>query len=245
MNITVDNEQQHFVVVSGNSVSCLEFQMVYEQACELARRIKARSEGTLLAKGLAYLRNLVAPNKGEIGTVEQYSMYQTMLAGYSKLDDNATWFDARTPAEVQQILEDARNSGDIMRVFVGDVQTGRDWLDEYDTIGRIGRSSDWMKLPQVVPNGQSEGPALLSECIVRIFNVTKGTEVYRHPTYHTPKMELAEAASYDQADGYTHCVKMQCKDGNMESSCNFKSHAAASDWLAFMDGQTHDYPVGN
>ena len=243
MNITLNNEQQLFVITTGNSVSYLGFDVVYQQARELCRRLKAAATRTKLAAGMESLVDLVAPTEDEIGTLQQLQQHRLLMAGYTKLDDTATWFDARTPAGVQSALEAARRSNDVMRVFTGDTVTGRDWMEEYDTIGRIGRSGDAMKVPLLIPDGDNGGPALLTHCIVRIINVTKGKEVYRHPKYYTPKMELMDAASYDKAEGYTHCVKMQNKDGELETCANFKSNAEAGHWLAFMNGLAHDYPV--
>jgi len=240
MNIALNTEQQHFVVSTGNSVSCLGFRMVYEQALELARRFRAVSEKTRLAALGETLLNLVAPREDQIGTLEQYAQYQVLMAGYTKLNDNATWFDARTPVKVQRILEAARRSEDTFRVFIGDTGSGLDWMDPYDTVGRVHRSNDPMKVPLLVPAGQCGGPALLTHCIVRIINVTKGEELYRHPTYHLPKLELQEAASYDKADGYTHCVKVE-KDGEMDTLKLFESKGKAAHWLAFMNGDSHDF----
>lgn len=245
MNITLDNQQQLFVISTGNSVSCLGFNVVYQQARELCRRLKATAARTRLAAGMDALVELVMPREDQIGTIEQFQQHRALMEGYSKLNDSATWYDARTPAGVQRALESAMRSKDSIRVFTGDTVTGRDWMEEYDTIGRIGRSCGAMKVPLLIPKGEAGGPALLTHCIVRIINVTTGAEVYKHPKYHAPKMELVEAASYDKAEGYTHCVKMQNKDGDMDTCANFKSNADAGHWLAFMNGLTHDYPVGN
>lgn len=244
MNITLNNEQRLFVISTGNSVSCLGFDVVYQQARELARRLKATAASTRLAAGMEALVGLVMPREDQIGTLEQFQQHRALMAGYSKMEDNATWYDARTPAGVQLVLDAAMRSNHRLRIFTGDTVTGRDWMEEYDTIGRIGRSGGAMKVPLLVPKGDCGGPALLTHCIVRIINVTTGEEVYKHPKYHAPKMELAEAASYDKAEGYTHCVKMENKDGEMETCANFKSNAAAGHWLAFMNGSVHDYSVG-
>lgn len=244
MNIALNNDQKLFVISSGNSVSCMGFQVVYEQAVELARRIAAISEKTLLAKGLASLLNLVAPKQDQIGTMEQYEQYRILMAGYSKLDDTKTWFDARTPKKVQAVLEDARKSGDRVRIFTGDAETGRDWMEELDTIGRIGRSAGPMKSPLLIAAGECGGPALLTHCILRIVDLDTGSELYKHPKYFVPRMELLEAPSYEKASGYTHCVKVESKDGVLETHATFKSQAEAAHWLAFMSGQSHDYPTG-
>lgn len=242
MNITLDNEQRLFVISTGNSVSCLGFDVVYQQARELARRLKAIARPSSLAAGMDALVGLVMPREDQIGTIEQFQQHRALMAGYTKMNDSATWFDARTPAGVQLALEEARRSNDVMRVFTGDTLTGRDWMEEYDTVGRIGRSCGAMKVPLLIPKRDAGGPALLTHCIVRIINVTKGTEVYKHPKYHTPKMERVEAASYDKAEGYTHSVKMQNKDGEMEPCAHFKSSTKAILWMEFMAGLLHTHP---
>lgn len=240
MNIVLNNERQHYVISTGNSVSIVGFDVVYEQAREIIRRFKALSESTLLAKLGDALVNLVMPGEDQIGTVQLYSQYQALMAGYSKLDDKATWFDARTPGKVRRALEAARRSTDTFRIFSGDSTTGLDWMDQYDTIGRIQRSNDAMKVPLLVPSGQCGGPALWTSSIVRIINVTKGTEVYRHPNYHLPKLVMDEAASYDKSDGFTHCIKIE-KDGGLDTLKLFRSQGKAAHWLAFMNGESHDY----
>lgn len=37
-----------------------------------------------------------------------------------------------TDVKVARILEQSRLTGQRIRIFYGDVETGRDWLDEYD-----------------------------------------------------------------------------------------------------------------
>lgn len=241
MNITLNQEQKLFVISTGNSVSCLGFDVVYEQAVELSRRIKAVAERTQQSRGVDLLLNQIAPQKEQIGTLEQYGQYRALMAGYSKLEDDKTWFDARTPKKVQTALESARKSGDRLRIFSGSPETGRDWMEEFDTIGTIGRSMGPMKSPLLIAEGECGGPALLTHCIVRIVNLSTGEEMYRHPKYHTPKMELTEAASYDKVEGYTHSVKVESKEGVMETHANFKSQAEAAHWLAFISGHSHDY----
>ncbi len=232
MNITLNQDQQLFVIASGNSVSCMGFRVVYEQARELVRR---------LAKVGRVIFEL---KESEVGTLDQYTQYQTLMSEYGRIGDNKTWFDARTPLKVQAALETARKNGLLVRVFTGDAETGRDWMEEFDTIGRVGRSMGPMKTPLLVPENDCGGPALLTNCIVRLVDVQSGQELYRHAQYHVPKMELVECPSYEAASGYTHSVKVQSKEGEMDVHANFKSQAEAAHWLAYMNGVSHDYHSG-
>lgn len=234
MSITVslNTQQQLFVLSTGSSMSCLGFQVLYAQARELTRRLAKAG------------RKLFEPQESEIGTLGQYEQYQALMKAYTEIQDNKTWFDARTPKKVQSVLEETRKSGDRLRIFLGDPETGRDWLEEFDTIGTIGRSAGTMKVPLLIADGYG-GPAILTDCIVRLVNPDTGEELYRHPKYHLPRMELTLAADFDQAEGYTHSVKAESKDGMMETHANFKSQAEAAHWLAFMSGLSHDYHLGD
>lgn len=234
MSITVslNQQQQLFVLSTSNSVSCLGFQVLFEQASEIARRLAKAG------------RRLFEPKAAEIGTLAQYEQYQELLKAYAQLDDSKTWFDARTPQKVQSVLEAARKSGDSLRLFLGDTETGRDWLKEFDTIGTIGRSTGLMKVPLLIADGHG-GPAILTNSILRIVNLSNGQELYCHPKYQQPKLMLTPAADFDQAEGYTHSVKAENKDGVMETHANFKSQAEAAHWLAFMSGLSHDYHSGD
>lgn len=232
ITVSLNPQQELFVLSTGNSMSCLGFQVLYAQARELARRLAKAG------------RHLFEPQEAEIGTLAQYEQYQTLMKAYTQLQDNKTWFDARTPKKVQSVLEAARKSGDRVRIFLGDNESGRDWLDEFDTIGTIGRSTGTMKVPLLIAGGYG-GPAILTDAIVRIVNPETGEELYRHPKYHLPRLELTPAADFDQAEGYTHSVKAEGKDGVMETHANFKSQAEAAHWLAFVSGLSHDYHLGD
>lgn len=233
MEITLNNEQQLFVISSGNSCSCLGFKVVYEQACELARRLAKVGKA------------LFQPEESAIGTVSQYEQYQSLLSAYGQIKDEKTWFDGRTPEKVQKALETYRKSGEKVRIFYGDVVTGRDWLDEYDMIGRVGRSMGPMKSPLLIAPGECGGPSMLTSCIVRIIDIASGNEVYRHAQYHRPTMALVTAADYDQVAGYSHSVQVESLSGHMETQANFKSIGEAAHWIAFMSGQSHDYPTAD
>lgn len=96
---------------------------------------------------------------------------------------NGTAYHVETPDVVVKLLETYRRNGTRVRLFFGDAETGRDWLEELDTIGTIGRSMGKIKVPLLVKNDRSSGGgALLDHCIVRI-TVDK-QDVYRHPKYH-------------------------------------------------------------
>lgn len=224
-NVTLNEEQKLFVLSTGAGTSCLGFEVVFELALELANRV--------MAKGL----RVVLPTRGEIGTLWQYAQYQTLLSQYSTINDDQTWFDGRTPVQVQKALEKLRQSGKPVRIFLGDTKTGRDWMEEFDTIGSIARSMGPMKAPLI-----GDGHSVLTHCIVKLVNTATGEIVYQHPKYHLPKIELVKAPDYEKSSGYTHSVMVADADGDMQCHGNFKSSKAAQAWINFISGQTHKRP---
>lgn len=240
MQVTPNNDQKLFVIGTSGGYSCLGFDVVFNYVSELVARIS--KAGRILP--------VSAPMVDEIGTLKQYQDYQELMAVYRTIDDNETWFDASTPAPVRKVLERCRMNGKMVRVFHGDRVTGRDWMDEFDTVGRIGRSMGPMKVPLLVPQGENGGGALLSSCIVRIIDVDSNTELYRHPTYHCPELEIRAITDDFYMDlkgkkvilaqqGYTHSVWGRDKDGKEVQHANFKSLGRAAKYVAFMTGEIH------
>jgi hypothetical protein len=103
---------------------------------------------------------------------------------------NGTAYHFDTPDEIVTILEEARQSNRSIRLrfCFGDVETGRDWGETYDTTGYIGRSTGTIKIPLLLKKITSlVGGGLLDHCIVRIEKKNNGgsyREVYLHPKYH-------------------------------------------------------------
>ena len=106
--------------------------------------------------------------------------YRRMVSG--------TCYHADTPETVIDLLEHLRQTQRKVRIFYGDFETGRSWLDEHDCIGRIGRSMGPIKVPLLVEEGQCGGSALLDHCILRID--TPRRVLYRHPDFHIGVADL-------------------------------------------------------
>jgi len=104
---------------------------------------------------------------------------------------NDTAYHEKTPENIIQILESARTSNRLtcLRFCFGDVETGRDWGEVYDTTGYIGRSTGSIKIPLLIKTATSSGGGgILDHCIVRIERKEHDDktyhEVYRHPKYY-------------------------------------------------------------
>ena len=82
---------------------------------------------------------------------------------------NGTSYHQNAPDAVIRVLENAMRTNKRIRVFYGDTETGRDWMEIYDTIGTIGRSCGQNKIPLLIKNSRSYGGcAILTDCIVKI-----------------------------------------------------------------------------
>ncbi|GBG14383.1 uncharacterized protein NMK_1982 [Novimethylophilus kurashikiensis] len=241
--VSLNQDQRLFVIPSGGGYSCLGFDVVYNYITEFASRIA--KAGRAIS---------VTPQSAEIGTLKQYEDYLSLLQEYRAIEDKETWFDARTPEQVRKVLEAYRKSGNRVRIFLGDESTGRDWMDEHDMMGRIGRSMGPMKSPLLISDDEDGGPALLTSCIVRIVDVTTRKDVYRHPQYHLPEMELRSISDEDgytdskgkyvslAALGYSHGVWVKNQNGLLLNHANFKSYGKACNWMAFMSGDSFTQP---
>ena len=141
--------------------------------------------------------------------------------------DNGTCYDVNTAVGVIEELEKAQLSGARIRVFYGDRETGRDWCEENDTMGCIGRSTGSIKIPLLIKTRRSYGGgAILDSAIVKI--QIGRLVVYKHPNYHLPSMAIVP--SY--VPGYTTGVDF----GNSRQA-NFKTPEQAWRYIAFINGE--------
>lgn len=96
---------------------------------------------------------------------------------------NDTWYCLDTPDSVIQILDGAMKNHERICVFYGDTETGRDWMEIYDTIGYVSRSCGNVKIPLLIKNSRSiGGPCIFDGSIVNV-TIDK-VVVYQHPNYY-------------------------------------------------------------
>ncbi len=172
---------------------------------------------------------LVKPN---IQTVKSHGRTYRVFDG--------TYYDADTPDKVIQVLHNARKSGLRIRIHLGYTKVdtgredsiGRDWLDESDAEGRIGRSIGPVKVPLMIASTRSTGgPAILTACIVKITTTGKHRQVlYQHPAYHTEAITIQQIErTFNRGKVLTAAV---LRDG--EEHAAFESEDKARRWIARM-----------
>jgi hypothetical protein len=141
---------------------------------------------------------------------------------------NGTTYNEQTPQQVINWLETSRERGQRIRIFYGDTKTGRDWLEEYGTIGTVSRSTGSIKIPLLVANKRSIGGAsILENNIVRI--TTKDSagiikDVYKHSEYHTPEFKIHDYGETFSvyADGRAHAAGFTSKEQAARYVCFMK-----------------------
>ena len=106
---------------------------------------------------------------------------------------NGTFYDGRTPDKVCIILDELRQNRNTVKIHLGDTATGRDWNEEHDTIGHVGRSTGDIKIPLLVNTRSYGGPGLLDHCIVKIRTIGKHPRtLYQVDNYQAPAIEITD-----------------------------------------------------
>ena len=65
---------------------------------------------------------------------------------------NGMYFSESTNDKVCNILSTSKER---LRFYYGDIKTGKCWMEEYDTIGYVGKSSGSVKVPLLIKNSTS------------------------------------------------------------------------------------------
>jgi hypothetical protein len=152
------------------------------------------------------------------------------LGGLSFLTD--------VPKAAAIALATVYQTGRRVRIFVGDLETGTQWLEDWHVIGRIGRSAGNVKIPLLINNRRSHGGDPLNN-VIRVVDVTSGQDLYRAENYRLPVLTEYELDKpLHTSDGYTltHGVKLgRLSDGNVVA--RFTSKAKAQAWIGWQHGE--------
>lgn len=122
-----------------------------------------------------------------------------------KVSEHGTAFHIDTDNEICRILDEAIQSKKRLKIYLGDTKTGRDWNEEHDTIGRIGRSYGINKIPLLIRSSKSiGGPAILDYCIVKIKDIATGRTLFHVPNYYNGEFKIVPCNHL--TTDYTHSV---------------------------------------
>lgn len=127
-----------------------------------------------------------------------------------KVSESGTYYSNETPDELIRVLESLRGTTQRVKIYLGDGETGRDWMEEDSKIGKIGRSTGPIKIPILLRTTNSHGGgAILEDCIVKITTspATLARVLYQHPRYHQPIMEITNEGLEGKPE-YTHTLRI-------------------------------------
>lgn len=145
------------------------------------------------------------------------------------------YFNNETSDGVKQCIEYCYNSKLRVRIWYGDTDTGVSWLDEYDTMGTIGRSTGRQKIPLLIKNSRSSGGGgILCHCIIRIDVISSKRTIYEHPLFYVPLLTVATNNDNDTKNKYPLIVSK-----NNELQARFKSEKQAKNYIDFMLGNRY------
>lgn len=110
---------------------------------------------------------------------------------------NGTTYNDNTPDEVVDIINRYMGTDNRIRVFYGDVETGRDWGEENAVMGTVGSSSGHPKVPLMISRrGSLCGGAILAHCIVKIIDIGTRRTLYENPNYQYPVYRVDDCQVY-------------------------------------------------
>lgn len=159
------------------------------------------------------------------------------MSNHKYIQHAGLFFHPQTSMAVQTALANAFEGRQTVRLWYGDTVTGRAWAEEYDVLGKIGRSTGAIKVPLMVKAGEIGGPQLLDQCIVRIDIVARGKgasrTTYAHPSFHTGTWVVTPS----DLPEYTTIV---LNDGEVHA--RFKKPETAQRYVAFMQGTAYRRP---
>ena len=139
---------------------------------------------------------------------------------------NGTYYHVDTNDNVISVLEHARLNKVRVRVFYG--KDGLSWLDEYDIIGTISRSTGSIKAPLLIKSSNSfGGGVVLTDCIIKI-TIDKDV-VYRVPEYTEHVFNVVDS----DIPAYPYAVTVDGK----EHYARFTTKEKADNWIKFMKGE--------
>lgn len=111
------------------------------------------------------------------------------------------WFHVDTDQKVCELLNSLRANKTRVKIYLGDINTGRAWVEEFENTGTIGCSTGNVQIPLLISKPTAPGgSAILDNCIVGIRTVD-GKMLYSHSNFAAPNVEIREGSDLK---GYTY-----------------------------------------
>lgn len=98
---------------------------------------------------------------------------------------------------VISILEKLYNTNKRIRIFSGNTETGKNWNEENDVMGYVGKSTGDNKIFLLVNNSRSKGGIAISiNSILCIMNTSNSQIIYKHPLYKSDIWNILDCSVY-------------------------------------------------
>lgn len=108
-----------------------------------------------------------------------------LIVTYKLVQNNGiTYYHPETSDEIIEILENARLAGTRVRLWYGNISSGRAWGDCEE--GKLGRSGGAVQVPTITTHRKClGGREVLTHCIVKVeyANKQRGGVLWTHPDF--------------------------------------------------------------
>lgn len=133
--------------------------------------------------------------------------------------------------------EYARIQRERIRLWYGNVDTGRSWDDEYNVTGYIARSFGKYPIPILANNARSlGGGAILTDRIIRLDSTKTGKTLYKHPKFYVGSMEIVDEQDPElRNEGRLISVRTE----SLGCIARFETRKKADNWIKFMNGERY------
>ncbi len=136
-DITLNPEQRLYVIATEAGVTCFGFDNARDHAQQIAQRLD---------------RPDLMPTADDAASLTGYEKYLAAVRAWGEsAQGHRTYFDPGTDPRLARVLETCRRDGRKVRLVLGDTGTGASWLDEFDVVGTVGRSTGLLKVPHGHP----------------------------------------------------------------------------------------------
>ena len=124
-----------------------------------------------------------------------------------------------------------------IRVFYGDIHTGRSWNEEYDVMGMIGKTCGDIGIPILLRRKDSNyGGALLVSSIIRIDDIGDKRTLWKLPNFHVEELNVC---SNDSLELPWKVEKLNEETNKWQTQACFKTETQAQKWVEFMEGKRY------
>ena len=143
-------------------------------------------------------------------------------------------FNEGTNEKVMQVLETANKDRRRIRVWYGDVLTGKSWNEENMVCGYVGKSTGINKIPLLIHSSSCYGGSgLLADCIIKIVDTQSKKVYYQHENFNQPTFVAFGGNTLSmEHDGY---VARVMHDSELYANC--KTLTSARRLSDFMNGK--------